>query len=999
MNTLTFRIRYLFFLVLGLVGVTNYAWAATFNASSCSQSAVATAINSANNGDTVTVPAGNCSWNGFKISKAIHLKGAGVGQTNISISNNTVYKKAAGITRITDFSFSNSGGGTSNRGFVIAGSWKGAEPVIFQNNAFSTRDSGLLRIEVTGGVIIANNSFTGDWDDSFIQPKDDKDEGNSWGTADTMGMRDTSGKLNIYIENNTFRGGTNQGIDCDDSTRCVYRYNTLTYSSFNTHGMSTSPKGVRHFEVYHNTFIHNKEGTQLANQSWIAWIRGGTGVIFNNQIDDLAGPHWGNKKEMSFTIRGAEDVRPQGSCSNVRYPVPRQIGQNHNGTSYFTDPIYVWGNTGASEIGIGWNWGNPCGLNFNEFFQWGRDAVNDGTKKPGYTPYTYPHPLLSGTVTPPPPAETYQCSDGLDNDSDGRTDYPTDPGCSSNTDNDELDVPQPPPAPTYQCSDGLDNDSDGRTDYPTDPGCSSSTDNDEFDAPPPAPTYQCSDGLDNDSDGRTDYPTDPGCSSNTDNDEFDAPAPPTSGGSIYYVDQTAGNDNNPGTKTQPWKNAPGMNGQSSHTGGNSLAPGDSVYFDRDDTWTVSGSPQGFYLVGGVRYIGDEWEADAGMTGYRAVIRAGNDFNDSGVVRFRDHATFETHFKGFEVNANRMSANGIDINHGFWSLMNGATKRVENVEVHDVFTEQSKGEYKYGIAMSNWGGSNGILENVEIINCSVHDIGRDAIVLYPSDDPNSKIGKILIRGCEVYNTGQDPNYGEGHGIVIKGWVYNSTIENNYIHDVNSSAIFVSGPDNDGNQRSADNLHVRNNILSTQDNNGIVRFYKKGAKDIKMYGNILYDNSVTGGLNFGGSSGTLDLLVYNNTFYNTFVDLGSHSSSVNSFEFKNNIIQYSSNQLRSAGAIQSQSNNLLVSSNPGFKDPNNKPTGFVGTYGVNLRPNTDGFSLNTGSSAIDGGTGLANAYNRSINSIPRPQGSAWEIGAYELSATGATTLNPPSNLRMP
>ncbi|MEE9304031.1 MAG: choice-of-anchor Q domain-containing protein, partial [Thiotrichaceae bacterium] len=155
----------------------------------------------------------------------------------------------------------------------------------------------------------------------------------------------------------------------------------------------------------------------------------------------------------------------------------------------------------------------------------------------------------------------------------------------------------------------------------------------------------------------------------------------------------------------------------------------------------------------------------------------------------------------------------------------------------------------------------------------------------------------------------------------------------------------------------------------------------------------------GLNFGGSSGTLDLLVYNNTFYNTFVDLGSHSSSVNSFEFKNNIIQYSSNQLRSAGAIQSQSNNLLVSSNPGFKDPNNKPTGFVGTYGVNLRPNTDGFSLNTGSSAIDGGTGLANAYNRSINSIPRPQGSAWEIGAYELSATGATTLNPPSNLRMP
>ena len=1003
MNTLTFRIRYLFFLILGLVGVTNYSWAATINASSCSQSAVKTAINSASNGDTVKVPAGNCSWNGFDISKAIHLKGAGVGQTHISISSNTVTKKAAGVTKITDFSFSNSGGGTSNKGFYIKGSWKGAEPVIFENNDFNISGSGLFRIEVPGGVIIANNSFTGGWDDSFIQPKDDGDSDNSWGTADTMGMRDTSGKLNIYVENNTFYGGTNQGIDCDDSTRCVYRYNTLTYSSFNTHGMSTSPIGVRHFEVYHNTFIHNGGSNQIANQSWAVWIRGGTGVIFNNQIADLAGDHWGNKTEIVLSLRGGEGPRPQGSCSNVRYPVPRQLGQNHNGTSYFTDPIYIWGNTGTQAIGTGWNWGNSCGLNFNEFFKWGRDGVKDGSKKPGYSPYTYPHPLLSGTnTTPPPPPPTYQCSDGQDNDSDGLTDYPADPGCSGNTDNDEFNAP----APIYQCSDGQDNDSDGLTDYPADPGCSSNTDNDEFNAP--VPTYQCADGQDNDSDGLTYYPADPGCSSNTDNDEFNAPSgdtpeplplpPASTNGSIYYVDKTAGNDNNPGTKARPWKNAPGMNGQSSHTGGHSLSPGDFVYFDRDDTWTVSGGPQGFYLVGGVRYIGDEWEADSGTTGYRAVVRAGNDFNDNGVVRFRDHATLETHFKGFEVDANGMSTNGIDINHGFWSLMNGATKRVENVEVHDVFTEQSKGEYKYGIAMSNWGGSNGILENVEIINCSVHDIGRDAIVLYPSDDPNSKIGNILIRGCEVYNTGQDPNYGEGHGIVIKGWVYDSTIENNYIHDVNSSAIFVSGPDNDGNQRSADNLHVRNNILSTQDNNGIVRFYKKGAKDIKMYGNILYDNSVTGGLNFGGSSGTLDLLVYNNTFYNTFVDLGSHSSSVNSFEFKNNIIQYSSNQLRNAGAIQSQSNNLLVSSNPGFKDPNNKPTGFVGTYGVDFHPNTNGFSLNAGSSAINGGTGLENAYKVSINSVSRPQGSVWDIGAYELSATGVTTLNPPSNLRL-
>ncbi len=464
----------------------------------------------------------------------------------------------------------------------------------------------------------------------------------------------------------------------------------------------------------------------------------------------------------------------------------------------------------------------------------------------------------------------------------------------------------------------------------------------------------------------------------------------------YYVDQTNGKDSNNGANmSSPWKNSPGM---TSYTGSGILKAGDTVYFDRDDTWTVIGSPQGFFLVGGVHYIGDEWEADGGSTGYRAKIKAGNDFNDNGVIRFRDHPTLQTLFKGFEVDVNGMSANGIDINHGFWSLMNGAIKRVENVEIHHVFTEQSKGEYKYGIAMSNFGGSNGILENVEIINCSIHDIGRDAIVLYPSDDPNSRIGNITVRGCEVYNTGQDPGYGEGHGIAVKGWVYNSTIENNYIHNVNSSAVFISGPENSGSQRSADNVHIRNNILTTQDNNGIIRLYKTGAKDIKIYGNLIYDNSITGGLSLGGNSGTLNLLVYNNTFYNTFVDLGGHSSNVSAFEFKNNIIQYSSSQLRNANTLTSQSNNLLVSSNPGFKDPNNKPTGFMGTYGVDLRPNTDGLSLNAGSSAIDGGATLASAYNGSINSVSRPQGSAWDVGAYEFNAAGGITLSPPSNLRI-
>ncbi len=103
-----------------------------------------------------------------------------------------------------------------------------------------------------------------------------------------------------------------------------------------------------------------------------------------------------------------------------------------------------------------------------------------------------------------------QCSDGVDNDNDGRVDM-LDPGCSSPQDNNESDDPQ--------CSDRIDNDGDGRIDFPLDPGCASPADNDEASAPLP----QCSDGIDNDFDGKIDFPLDPGCQNAQDNLESDDP--------------------------------------------------------------------------------------------------------------------------------------------------------------------------------------------------------------------------------------------------------------------------------------------------------------------------------------------------------------------------------------------------------------------------------------------------------------------------------------------
>lgn len=99
-------------------------------------------------------------------------------------------------------------------------------------------------------------------------------------------------------------------------------------------------------------------------------------------------------------------------------------------------------------------------------------------------------------------------------------------------------------SPSYQCSDGRDNDGDGRIDG-ADYGCHSNTDDSEFDDPPtcpfggcnqnpnpcnnrncnpnPAPAAECSNGIDDDGDGFIDYGVrsynDPSCSSASDNSE------------------------------------------------------------------------------------------------------------------------------------------------------------------------------------------------------------------------------------------------------------------------------------------------------------------------------------------------------------------------------------------------------------------------------------------------------------------------------------------------
>jgi hypothetical protein len=68
-----------------------------------------------------------------------------------------------------------------------------------------------------------------------------------------------------------------------------------------------------------------------------------------------------------------------------------------------------------------------------------------------------------------------------------------------------------PPETVTACSDGLDNDGDGRIDHPEDRGCKSVLDDNERRGRTRSRLRACRDGVDNDADGLADFPADEGC--------------------------------------------------------------------------------------------------------------------------------------------------------------------------------------------------------------------------------------------------------------------------------------------------------------------------------------------------------------------------------------------------------------------------------------------------------------------------------------------------------
>jgi hypothetical protein len=238
----------------------------------------------------------------------------------------------------------------------------------------------------------------------------------SWSTNSTMGMNDTTGRTNFYIEDCDFHA-CNQSFDAYDGARVVFRHNIQDNSQASTHGQDGGPTGSRHIEFYDNELIFDAFSTPQCNAQLslnrMFWLRGGTGIFTDNVLPRLSAPCLGTKANIDLSvINTRRKVGPY--CCWVGYPCPHQIGQGYGPGAVFhahtgcgasgnadyyiyAEPLYIWNNsgTGGNAVSLNEDPTDQCGKGQHvaDYVQAGRDYKLEA--KPGYVKFTYPHPLRS----------------------------------------------------------------------------------------------------------------------------------------------------------------------------------------------------------------------------------------------------------------------------------------------------------------------------------------------------------------------------------------------------------------------------------------------------------------------------------------------------------------------------------------------------------------------------------------------------------------------------
>ena len=307
-------------------------------ADSCSQGDVQSAVDGAQTGSVVVIPAGICTWgdqgSAVAIDRAITVQGMGRTRTIIEISKSagswtsgTIQLNAAATVKSltirtpatgnsgTAFSASADGFRISDVEFI--GRTQSVNGYFLYTGAFGLVDS----CTVSGGAGSNELIFA-------------RGPTNSWQSPSSMGTAD-----NLFIEDCVF-SGEGYVCDCNSNARCVVRFNTITSAmKIDGHGKASNdpPRGVRQMEVYYNNW------TDSGQYHTDIELRGGTGRVFFNSaaIDG----QWLILHEYAATAAWPNF----GNTIQTVYPIDDQIGVGIDPKSGGSEPMLLWGNRAGKD--------------------------------------------------------------------------------------------------------------------------------------------------------------------------------------------------------------------------------------------------------------------------------------------------------------------------------------------------------------------------------------------------------------------------------------------------------------------------------------------------------------------------------------------------------------------------------------------------------------------------------------------------------------------------
>lgn len=361
-------------------------------------------------GDTITIPYTHLNpptWTtGVHVNKAITLQGAGIGLTVIKDGVQTpgfclrVDSPAGGVNRITGIEFQD--GGRTVRTFAPNAVFK-----IFGsnlNNSATRVDhckfyhlNGHIGTETAIGSVFDHCEFYFKGN-TYLFAYASNYDGGTWGDKSWTAPSGFGGPNFLFVEDCLLQNDDHHYacMDAFGGARYVIRHCTLVNTHPGGHGTEGQRmRGVRAVEVYNNTMTHTRGGI-------IGNVRGGVQIYHDNTATGVS--TWGIRLQCQRVRRSFHlwrtsdgtsiyDVNQNGVLVHAIDQPGRAEGGLISGgrppvlpqgwNDQVTDPCYAWNNTFNGQPTL--MYGEQYNIRDGEHFF--------NSLKPGYTPYTYPHPL------------------------------------------------------------------------------------------------------------------------------------------------------------------------------------------------------------------------------------------------------------------------------------------------------------------------------------------------------------------------------------------------------------------------------------------------------------------------------------------------------------------------------------------------------------------------------------------------------------------------------